>query len=316
MSIPSAPYAPTQRPRPKPRMDESRISICNQGKYVARIRCGIRAVSRRTGAGDSARVQGARGCGIRILKSDRPGASFGGDRLRPFSPHPRHPPPLPLARLRAAHTYRPLDRRREAGRVPPFLLTFPCRAARGATKARRRARGRAARSGTAGGLRRARLDAARRPFRSVLRTEPGAWTRKRTSGPTRKATKPCPAPRLRRIPRQTPRRPAPQAAGHRWDSRAGVSWIFVCREAAFVSRTREGPQDGAARSAAGEGREADFGPAAGRAAPCGEAALPPSGLSCLRAERAWTNLEYPFLFNRNTSREFGRNSGRGQGGGP
>ena len=142
------------------------------------------------------------------------------------------------------------------GRAPPFVLTFPCRAARGATKARR------------------------------------------------------PAPRLRRTPRQTPRRPAPQAAGHRGDSRAGVSWIFVCREAAFVSRTREGPQDGAARSAAGEGREADFGPAAGRAAPCGEAALPPSGLSCLRAERAWTNLEYPFLFNRNTLREFGRNSGR------
>ena len=124
---------------------------------------------------------------------------------------------------------------------------FHCRAARGATKTRRRARGRAARSGTAGGLRRARLDAVRRPFRSVLRTEPGAWTRKRASGPTRKATKPRPAPRLRRTPRQTPRRPAPQAAGHRGDSRAGVSWIFVCREAAFVSRTREGPQDGTAR---------------------------------------------------------------------
>ena len=70
------------------------------------------------------------------------------------------------------------------------------------------------------------------------------------------------------------------------------SWFFVSREAAFVSRTREGPQDGAARSAAGEGREADFGPAAGRAAPCGEAALPPSGRSCLRAERAASKIAF------------------------
>ena len=70
----------------------------------------------------------------------------------------------------------------------------------------------------------------------------------------------------------------------------------MSREAAFVPRTREGPQDGAARPAAGEGREADFDPAAGRAAPCGEAALPSSGLSCLRAERAAGALP-PFDFD-------------------
>ena len=65
-------------------------------------------------------------------KSDQPGAAFGGLRLRPLPPQPRLTPPLPLARLRAAPTYRPLDRRRGAGepdrRAQRAFAARPCRA--------------------------------------------------------------------------------------------------------------------------------------------------------------------------------------------